>query len=50
MSFKENEMLKYLLSCSLVLSSLCGCELNQDAMKFGEGNLVPRSILFAKPV
>ena len=42
-------MLKYLLSCSLVLSSLCGCELSQDIVKFEEGTLVPREVLFAKP-
>lgn len=42
-------MLKYLLSCSLVLSSLCGCELSQDVVKFEEGTLVPREVLFAKP-
>ena len=42
-------MLKYLLSCSLVLSSLCGCELSSDIVKFEEGTLVPREVLFAKP-
>ena len=42
-------MLKYLLSCSLMLSSLCGCELSQDIVKFEEGTLVPREVLFAKP-
>ena len=42
-------MLKYLLSCSLMLSSLCGCELNQSTVKFEEGTLIPREILFAKP-
>ena len=42
-------MLKYLVSCSLVLSSLCGCELGQDIAKFEEGTLVPREVLFAKP-
>ncbi len=42
-------MLKYLLSCSLVLSSLCGCEMSQDVVKFEEDTLVPREVLFAKP-
>lgn len=42
-------MLKYLLSCSLVLSSLCGCELSQDVMKFDGDTLIPREVLFAKP-
>ncbi|MCR4623850.1 MAG: S9 family peptidase [Alphaproteobacteria bacterium] len=42
-------MLKYLLSCSLVLSSLCGCELSQDVMKFDKDTLIPREVLFAKP-
>ncbi len=42
-------MLKYLLSCSLVLSSLCGCELSKDVVKLEEGTLIPREVLFAKP-
>jgi len=42
-------MLKYLLSCSLVLSGLCGCELSQNTVKFEEGTLIPRKVLFAKP-
>lgn len=42
-------MLKCLLSCSLVLSSLCGCELSQDVVKFDKDTLVPREVLFAKP-
>ncbi|MBO4406036.1 MAG: S9 family peptidase [Alphaproteobacteria bacterium] len=42
-------MLKCLLSCSLVLSSMCGDVDCSDLSKLREDTLIPREVLFAKP-
>lgn len=43
------DMLKYLISCSLILSCVCSGGVSMDVVKNPENVLIPRDVLLAKP-